>query len=126
MKLLLDYQRTRKFTLLIKCIPDNVKEISASIAFTQDDTLMKICNKKKIHLDWWGLFNSDISSKLEIVKDAIKSPYIKFFPFPKLFHSKLIWFHGYGVYIGSHNLTENAMYNNIEAGVFIPEDELTE
>ena len=110
MKLLLDYQRTRKFTLLIKRIPDNVKEISASIAFTQDDTL----------------FNSDIPSKLEIVKDAIKSPYIKFFPFPKLFHSKLIWFHGYGVYIGSHNLTENAMYNNIEAGVFIPEDELTE
>lgn len=34
MKLLLDYQRTRKFTLLIKRIPDNVKEISASIAFT--------------------------------------------------------------------------------------------
>ena len=86
MKLLLDYQRTRKFTLLIKRIPDNVKEISASIAFTQDDTLMKNCNNKKIHLDWWGLFNSDVSSKLEIVKDAIKSPYIKFFPFAKLFH----------------------------------------
>ena len=126
MKLLLDYQRTRKFTLLIKRIPDNVKEISASIAFTQNDTLMKNCNNKKIHLDWWGLFNSDIPSKLEIVKDAIKSPYIKFFPFVELFHSKLIWFHGYGVYIGSHNLTENAMYNNIGAGVFIPEDELTE
>ena len=47
MKLLLDYQRTRKFTLLIKRIPDNVKEISASIAFTQDDTLMKNCNNKK-------------------------------------------------------------------------------
>lgn len=126
MKLLLDYQRTRKFTLLIKRIPDNVKEISASIAFTQDDTLMKNCNNKKIHLDWWGLFNSDVSSKLEIVKDAIKSPYIKFFPFAKLFHSKLIWFHGYGVYIGSHNLTENAMYYNVETGIFIPEDELTE
>lgn len=126
MKLFLDYKTTRNFTVLIKNIPDNVKKISASIAFTQDDTLMKICNNKKIHLDWWGLFNSDISTKLEIVKDAIKSPYIKFFPFAELFHSKLIWLHGYGLYIGSHNLTKNAMYNNVETGVFIPENELSE
>ncbi len=126
MKLFLDYKTTRKFAILIKNIPDTVKEISASIAFTQDDTLIKTCNKKKIHLDWWGLFNSDISSKIEIVKEAIKSPYVKFFPFAELFHSKLIWFHGYGVYIGSHNLTYNAMYNNVETGVLIPEDELTE
>ena len=125
MKLFLDYKTTRNFTVLIKNIPDNVKKISASIAFTQDDTLMKICNNKKIHLDWWGLFNSDISTKLEIVKDAIKSPYIKFFPFAELFHSKLIWLHGYGLYIGSHNLTKNAMYNNVETGVFIPENELS-
>lgn len=126
MKLFLDYKTTRKFAILIKYIPDTVKEISASVAYTQDDTLMKICNKKKIHLDWWGLFNSDISSKIEIVKEAIKSPYIKFFPFAELFHSKLIWFHGYGVYIGSHNLTNNAMYNNVETGVFISENELSE
>ena len=126
MKLFLDYKTTRHFTVLIKNIPNNVKKISASIAFTQDDTLMKICNNKKIHLDWWGLFNSDISTKLEIVKDAIKSPYIKFFPFAELFHSKLIWLHGYGLYIGSHNLTKNAMYNNVETGVFIPENELSE
>ena len=126
MKLFLDYKTTRNFTVLIKNIPDNVKKISASIAFTQDDTLMKICNNKKIHLDWWGLFNSDISTKLEIVKDAIKSPYIKFFSFAELFHSKLIWLHGYGLYIGSHNLTKNAMYNNVETGVFIPENELSE
>lgn len=126
MKLFLDYKTTRNFTVLIKNIPDNVKKISASIAFTQDDTLMKICNNKKIHLDWWGLFNSDISTKLEIVKGAIKSPYIKFFPFAELFHSKLIWLHGYGLYIGSHNLTKNAMYNNVETGGFIPENELSE
>lgn len=126
MKLYLDYKTTRRFAILLKYIPDTVKEISASVAFTQDDTLMKLCDKKKIHLDWWGLFNADISSKIEIVKEAIKSPYIKFYPFAELFHSKLIWFHGYGVYIGSHNLTQNAMYHNVETGVFIPENELTE
>lgn len=126
MKLFLDYKTNRKFAILIKNIPEYVKEISASIAFTQDDTLMKLCDKKKTHLNWWGLFNSDISSKIEIVKEAIKSPYIKFFPFAELFHSKLIWFHKYGLYIGSHNLTYNAMYNNVETGVFIQESELTE
>lgn len=126
MKLFLDYKITRKFATLLKHIPAEVKSISASVAFTQDNTLMKFCNDNKIHLDWWGLFNSDISSKIDIVKEAIKSPYIKFYPFAELFHSKLIYFHGYGVYIGSHNLTKNAMYNNVETGVLIPESELLE
>ena len=125
-QLYLDYGTTRRFATLLKHIPETVKKISASVAFTQNDLLVKTCDQKKISLEWWGLFNSDISSKIEIVKESLKSPYVKFYPFKNLFHSKLIHFHGYGVYIGSHNLTYNAMYNNVETGVFIPEEKLTE
>lgn len=120
----IDYKTSRKFAVLLRNIPESVKEISASVAYTQDDILIKECTKKKIQLKWWGLFNSDISTKIEIVKEAIKSPYIKFFPFANFFHPKLIYLHGYGVYIGSHNITYNALMNNIEAGIFIQEEEL--
>lgn len=126
MKLFLDYKTSRKFAVLLKTLPPTIKEISASVAFTQDDILIKKCNEKKIQLKWWGLFNSDISSKIEIVKEAIKSPYIKFYPFAEFFHSKLIHFHGYGVYIGSHNLTYNALNFNVETGIFLEENEISE
>ena len=40
------------------------------------------------------------------------------------FHPKVIWWHGYGVYIGSANLTDPAWNANCEAGVVILEPEL--
>src|SRR5690606_8173659 len=43
---------------------------------------------------------------------------------PDCFHSKVIWWKGYGAYIGSANLTERAWKTNIEAGVFLSESEL--
>jgi hypothetical protein len=40
------------------------------------------------------------------------------------FHAKVIWWRGYGAYVGSANLTHKAWFNNIEAGVFLDEAEL--
>ena len=34
------------------------------------------------------------------------------------FHAKVIWWHGYGAYIGSANLTSAAWGKNVECGVF--------
>lgn len=42
------------------------------------------------------------------------------------YHPKLIWWHGFGAYIGSGNLTKNGWQANIECGVFFTEDELVE
>ena len=42
------------------------------------------------------------------------------------YHPKVIWWHGYGAYIGSANLTRNGWEKNIEAGVFLDERELAE
>ena len=41
------------------------------------------------------------------------------------FHAKVIWWHGYGAYIGSANLTNAAWNMNVECGLFISDDELT-
>lgn len=40
------------------------------------------------------------------------------------FHSKIIWWHGFGAYIGSANLTSNAWFTNVECGVFFEESEI--
>lgn len=66
MKLFLDYKTTRKFAILIKYIPDTVKEISASVAYTQDDTLMKICNKKRFILIGGGYLIQIFPQKLKL------------------------------------------------------------
>ncbi|HCD4852076.1 TPA: phosphatidylserine/phosphatidylglycerophosphate/cardiolipin synthase family protein, partial [Klebsiella pneumoniae] len=43
---------------------------------------------------------------------------------PDCLHSKVIWWKGYGAYIGSANLTDRAWNMNIEAGVFYTESDL--
>lgn len=47
-------------------------------------------------------------------------------PVLRKLHAKVIWWRGYGVYVGSANLTSAAWYNNIEAGVFFSESEIAE
>ena len=39
-------------------------------------------------------------------------------------HSKVYWFVGYGVYIGSANCTEYGWHTNLECGVWIPSEKL--
>ena len=41
-------------------------------------------------------------------------------------HAKVIWWRGVGAYIGSANLTSKAWYNNVEAGCFFPDEEITD
>ncbi|MGP0718940.1 phospholipase D-like domain-containing protein, partial [Escherichia coli] len=43
---------------------------------------------------------------------------------PDCLHSKVIWWKGYGAYIGSANLTDRAWNMNIEPGVFYTESDL--
>ncbi|MDD6486203.1 MAG: phospholipase D-like domain-containing protein [Spirochaetales bacterium] len=129
MDLLLDYKNVRHLRHILKdnVLPPTVTTISAAIAYTQDSLLLDTCIQKKIHLNWWGLFTSDISTKPELVRKALQhSDLITFYPFAEYFHSKVIHFHGYGVYIGSHNMTYNALMENIEAGIFISEKDLSE
>jgi hypothetical protein len=126
MKLLYDYKTHRGFSVLIRTIPKEVRRIYAAIAFNSSDLLINKCISDNIHLEWWGLFNADFPTSLDLVKTAISEANIKFYPFPELFHPKVIYFEGFGLYIGSANMTNNALHNNVEAGVFLEETELNE
>jgi phosphatidylserine/phosphatidylglycerophosphate/cardiolipin synthase-like enzyme len=125
MKLYFDYKDKRNLAVLLKFIPKEVEYIYAAIAFNYDNILIKTCIDKKIRLDIWGLFNSDISTDVELIKTAIKSSLVKFYPFANHFHPKVIYFKNYGLYVGSINMTKNGLYNNVEAGVFLERQDLT-
>lgn len=123
----------RKFRFLLQNLPASINKIDAAVAYTTekrlstDISLVDICVSKNIKLNWWGLFNADGGSAISEIKKALEHPdLITFYPFSKNFHSKVIYFHGYGIYIGSHNFTYNALMNNVEAGVFVEETALTE
>ncbi|MCB1127907.1 MAG: phosphatidylserine/phosphatidylglycerophosphate/cardiolipin synthase family protein, partial [Verrucomicrobiae bacterium] len=45
---------------------------------------------------------------------------------PDGFHPKIIWWKGAGVYIGSANLSKHAWGGNVEAGLYLSEEELSE
>ena len=125
-ELYFDIKTKRNFASLLGDIPKSVTKISAAVAYTQDPKLVDLCINNNIALEWWGLFNHEISSKMEIVRKAIASSVVKFYPFAEYFHPKVIVFHGYGIYIGSHNITNSAMYDNVEAGVFIYEKDFSD
>ncbi len=125
MKLLFDLKTKRQLAVLLKYLPKNIAKIYAAIAYTKSDLLINSCIENKIKLEWWGLFDSKESTSYEIVKKAISSEHIRFYPFAELFHPKVIYFENYGIYIGSANMTNSALYNNIEAGVFFEESELS-
>ena len=124
---------TRKLKYLLTHLPENITYIDAAVAYTtekkypQDVSLVDLCLQKKIKLNWWGLFNSDGGTSLTEIKKALSNPaLVTFYPFSKNFHSKVIYFHGYGIYVGSHNFTYNALMYNVEAGIFVKECNLSE
>lgn len=43
---------------------------------------------------------------------------------PDVLHAKIIWWQGYGAYIGSANLSNRAWWTNIETGMFFTEEDL--
>jgi len=91
---------------------------------TQD--LLGHCLAHHLRLDLWMRYDHTVPVSVELLrrlfrhqKDNIFTQFI-----PDCFHPKVIWWRGYGAYIGSANHTDNGWLTNIEAGVFISEDEL--
>ncbi len=80
----------------------------------------------KLRLDLWMRYDETVPVSLPFLRRLlINLPNNIFTQFvPDCFHSKVIWWRGYGVYIGSANHTDRGWLTNIEAGVFIDEDEL--
>ncbi|MGO7604756.1 phospholipase D family protein [Rhizobium ruizarguesonis] len=105
---------------------DHCERVDAAVAYaTEGDLLFEWCWTNKLPLRFWGRFDDQVPVSTHVLEKFItrrSGSYVC--KLLRHFHPKVIWWRGYGAYIGSANLTQSAWYNNVEAGVFIPEPEL--
>lgn len=97
---------------------------SSASDITQD--LVGHCVANKLRLDLWMRYDHTVPVSVELLKRLLRHQQNNIFTrfVPDRFHPKLIWWKGYGAYIGSANHTDNGWLTNVEAGVFLSEDEL--
>ena len=80
----------------------------------------------KLRLDLWMRYDETVPVSVPFLKRLLKNLSNNIFTqfVPDCFHAKVIWWKGYGAYIGSANHTDRGWLTNIEVGMFIEEDEL--
>ena len=101
--------------------------VTAAVAYaTPNNPFFKHCRENNLHLDFYGLLDKDEAVAIPLLETFLSDgPLVVNCRLVKgHFHSKIIWWHGYGAYIGSANLTHNAWFSNVETGVFFEESEL--
>jgi len=84
------------------------------------------CIQNKLRLDIWMRYDHTVPVAIPVLRQLLDNHQNNIFCklVPDRFHSKVIWWKGYGAYIGSANLTDRAWMNNVEAGIFLSEGDL--
>ena len=113
---------------LLMNAPNDVEWVKAAIAYASGSPeLIEFCVERKLRLEFWGRLDPGIPIALNILERFMKlGPNYTCKLVWRFYHPKIIWLGGYGVYIGSANLTDNGWFKNIECGVFLTEAELIE
>ena len=116
--------------LYLREILDNAlkltERVDAAVAYATDDRLLfDWCWDNEVPLRFWGRFDEAVPVAAPILRRFLDRRSARYTcKLVRLFHPKVIWWRGYGAYIGSANLTQAAWYNNVEAGIFLTDDEL--
>jgi hypothetical protein len=103
--------------------------VDAAIAYvTAKDTLIAACISKNVPLRLYARYDYTQPVAYEVLRWFFTKNSANYTCalVPDIFHPKIIWWHGYGAYIGSANLTTSAWFNNYEAGLFLTEEEMEE
>lgn len=101
--------------------------VTAAVAYATGNTpFFEHCREHNLFLDFYGLLDEDTAVSVPVLQEMLRAgPLVVN---PRLvkghFHSKIIWWHGHGAYVGSANLTSNAWFTNVECGVFFEEAEI--
>lgn len=106
---------------------DEVNWVKAAIAYgTDESTLLQNSLDLGVRLDLWVRYDDTVAVAPPLLRklNAAVKHNVFCYLVPDILHAKLIWWSGYGVYIGSANLTDRAWNKNIEAGIFLTEAEL--
>lgn len=101
--------------------------VKAAIAYGSDsETLIENCRQYQRRLDIWMRYDHTVPVSPNLLETLLNSTSQNIFCYmiPDVHHAKTIWWKGYGVYIGSANLTDRAWVTNLEAGIFFSEEEL--
>ncbi len=103
-------------------------EVHAAVAYAQgsDHPLLKACKEKGLKLTFYGLLDESGAVGVSFLRELLSwGPSRAEVRLVKgHFHTKVIWWRGFGAYIGSANITHKAWFNNLEAGMFLEEAEL--
>jgi len=104
------------------------EEVLAAVAYATDSSLLfEWCWNNKIPLRFYGRLDDGVAVTTPILTDFLRRKSPNFVcRLVQHHHAKIIWWRGFGVYIGSANLTGSAWYKNVEAGCFFPEEEIND
>ncbi len=103
-------------------------EIDAAVAYTDGSVhpFLSACKRSRAFIRFYGLLEPSggttaafLQELLSLGPSRVAARLVN-----GHFHCKVIWWHGFGAYIGSANLTQAAWLRNIEAGTFFTEAEL--
>lgn len=127
MILILNGVNGRYLRELIENAQGKTERVDAAVAYATDDRLLfDWCWEGKIPLRFWGRFDAGVPVGIPVLEKFLKRGSARYVcRLVRCFHPKVIWWRGFGAYIGSANLSGAAWYNNVEAGVFLTDDELT-
>ncbi|WP_428969809.1 phospholipase D-like domain-containing protein [Sphingomonas sp. Xoc002] len=98
----------------------------AAVAYATDTGLLfDWCWDKGVPLRFWGRLDDEVAVTVGVLNSFLSRRSPNFVcKLVQHHHAKVIWWRGFGVYIGSANLTSKAWYKNVEAGCFFPEAEI--
>jgi hypothetical protein len=102
--------------------------VLAAIAYGNDDNekIVDNCLELGCRLDIWMRYDETVPVQPALLRKFLRNSSKNIFckVIPDALHSKVIWWRGYGAYIGSANLSGGAWSTNIEAGIFFEESEI--
>lgn len=108
-----------------------INGVLAAIAYgsngsNEDEDLIGNCLKNNLRLDIWMRYDHTVPVAVPMLERLLRhhSRNMLCKLVPDFLHSKVIWWKGYGAYIGSANHTDRAWLTNIEAGLFLTEEDL--
>lgn len=105
------------------------ESVWAAVAYATDakdsGSLIRWCFDQNIPLKFWGRLDEEVPVTIEVLNMFLIRRSSEFIcKLVKHHHAKVIWWRGFGVYIGSANLTYRAWNSNVEAGCFFTESEI--
>jgi phosphatidylserine/phosphatidylglycerophosphate/cardiolipin synthase-like enzyme len=111
---------------------ERTHHVQAAVAYASstDHPLVRDCHARRIRCQVWSRHDFTLPTALPVLEWAAKlgdtNSNFTWKLLGSFYHPKVIWWHSFGVYIGSANLTQAAWFSNSEAGTFIPEHQLEE